>query len=301
MPFQKAVKFAAKGRIALAGPAGAGKTYTALKFATTLAEGGTIAVIDTERGSASKYADQFDFDVMELETFHPDRFVEGIREAERGGYAVLVIDSLSHAWNGPGGVLELVEAASKRKGNSFTAWAEVTPLHNRMIEAITKASIHVIITLRSKQEYSLEKDEKTGKSVPRKVGMAPIQRDGVEYEVDVYGDMDVENTLIVQKSRCPALSGKVFQKPDERVATIFKEWLSGAPAPEKAPDYRQLYDAGKARGLWTNGTGFYAFATSKLPGVTVAPETVKELSEMQRLQLAYAIDEAEPVEASSGK
>src|SRR5690242_478558 len=105
MPFQKAVKYQAKGRVALAGPAGAGKTMTALKLATALADGGEIAVIDTERGSASKYADLFSFDVLELDNYHPDKFVQGIHEAEHAGYAVLVIDSLSHAWNGPGGLL----------------------------------------------------------------------------------------------------------------------------------------------------------------------------------------------------
>src|SRR5437879_6557046 len=107
MAFQRAVKHEAKIRLALAGPSGSGKTYTALTLATALADGGNVAVIDTERGSASKYSDLFSFDVQELDTYHPDKFTQGIKEAQEAGYAVLVIDSLSHAWNGTGGLLEL--------------------------------------------------------------------------------------------------------------------------------------------------------------------------------------------------
>ncbi len=102
MTFHKAVKYGAKLRLALAGPAGSGKTYTALTLATVLADGGGVALIDTEHGSASKYADLFSFDTLQLETFHPNKYIEAIHEAEAAGYAVLVIDSLSHAWSGQG-------------------------------------------------------------------------------------------------------------------------------------------------------------------------------------------------------
>lgn len=235
MPFQKAVKFDSKLRLSLSGPSGSGKTYTALVLASALANGAPIALIDTERGSASKYADLFSFDVMELDSFHPDKFIQGIHDAEAAGYAVLVIDSLSHAWNGTGGLLEIVETITKRSSskNSYTAWAEATPIQNRLIDAITRAKLHIIVTMRSKAEYVIEKDERTNKTAPRKVGMAPIQRDGMEYEFDVAADLDIDNTLIVQKSRCPALSGQVISKPDSRVADILKTWLSGAPAPAR--------------------------------------------------------------------
>ena len=230
--FKKAVKYGAKLRMALAGPAGAGKTWTALTLATALADGGSIALIDTERGSASKYADIFQFDVMELDTFHPDKFVAGIHDAEQAGYSVLIIDSLSHAWNGSGGLLEIVDAITKRSQskNSFNAWGEATPIHNRLVDAITRSSLHIIATMRSKIEYVVEMGS-NGKTAPRKVGTAPIQRDGFEYEFDVFADLDIENTLIVQKSRCPALSGAVVAKPDAKVANILKTWLSGDLAP----------------------------------------------------------------------
>src|SRR6266567_1014233 len=227
MTFKKAVKYGALLRLALSGPAGAGKTYTALTLATALADKGSVALIDTEHGSASKYADLFSFDTLQLETFHPNKYIDAIHEAEAAGYAVLVIDSLSHAWSGQGGLLEIVENITKRSNskNGFNAWGEATPLQNRLIETIIRSKLHIICTMRSKMEYVVE--QVNGKSTPRKVGMAPVQRSDVEYEFDVYADMDIDNTLIIHKSRCPALSGAVIAKPDGSVADILKIWLSG--------------------------------------------------------------------------
>src|SRR6266567_7128505 len=228
MTFQKATKFQSKLRLALAGPAGSGKTYTALTLATALADGQGVALIDTEHGSASKYADLFSFDTLQLETFHPQRYIDAIHEAEAVGYAVLVIDSLSHAWSGVGGLLEVVENITKRSNsnNSFNAWGEATPLQNRLIDTIIRSKLHIIATMRSKTEYIIEQNSQ-GRTAPRKVGMAPVQRADVEYEFDVYADMDIDNTLIIHKSRCPALSGAVIAKPDGSVADILKIWLSG--------------------------------------------------------------------------
>lgn len=290
--FKKAVKYQAKGRIALAGPAGAGKTMTALKIATALADGGPIAVIDTERGSASKYADLYSFDVLELNDYHPDKFVQGIHGAEQAGYAVLVIDSLSHAWNGPGGLLEIVESIAKRSksGNTFNAWSEATPIQNRMIDAITRAKLHVIVTMRSKAEYVIEQNER-GKSAPRKVGTAPIQRDGLEYEFDLFADMDHENTLIVQKSRCPDLAGKIITKPGAEVAEVVKRWLAGVPAP--APTLRESYKQGLLNKAWTKDT-FYATVSGVLGGIPVDSET--PLTQEQLMLIAVAAERS-PAEA----
>ncbi len=234
MAYKKATKFTSKLRMALAGPSGSGKTFTALLLAHGLADGKRVAVIDTERGSASKYADIFpEFDVTELDSFHPNNYVAAIREAEETGYAVLIIDSLSHAWNGPGGLLEIVEQITKRNQNksSFNAWGEATPLQNRLIDAITRSKMHIICTMRTKTEYVIEQNER-GRSAPRKVGTAPVQRADVEYEFDVYVDMDIDNTMIVQKSRCPALSGQIISKPSASVAETLLTWLQGVPAPE---------------------------------------------------------------------
>lgn len=234
--FKKAVKHESRLRMSIAGPSGSGKTYTALTLAHALKGDKRVALIDTERGSASKYADIFpEFDVVELDTFSPVLFVEIIKEAESAGcYSVLVIDSLSHAWNGTGGLLEIVDGIARRKyqGNTFAAWKDATPLQNQLIDAITRSSLHIIVTMRAKQEYALEKDERTGKTSPKKVGMAPIQRDGMEYEMDIAADMDTENTMVVQKSRCPQLSGQVIAKPTAQVADVLKAWLEGEPMPE---------------------------------------------------------------------
>ena len=244
MPFTKATKHEAKLRLALAGPSGFGKTYTALQLATHL--GGPIAVVDTERGSARKYADLFTFDVLELDSFHPQGYIDAIHDAEAAGYAVLILDSLSHAWTGKDGALELVDKAAKRlattyrsgKEDSFTAWREVTPIHNALVDAMVQSRLHLIVTLRTKTEYVVE--TKDGRTAPRKIGLAPIQRDGLEYEFDVFADLDQDNNLIVRKTRCPALAGGVFAKAGKEVATILNTWLQGTPlpaAPVSAPAF----------------------------------------------------------------
>jgi hypothetical protein len=227
--FKKATKQQAKLRLALIGISGSGKTYTALQIATNLSE--KVALIDTERGSASKYADEFSFDAMDLTSYHPQTYIDAIHDAEAAGYEVLIIDSLSHAWMGKDGALEQVDKVAKRtqSTNTFAAWREVTPLHNALVEAIVGARLHVIVTMRAKTEYVMETNEK-GKQVPRKIGLAPVQRDGLEYEFDVVGDMDNDNNLIVSKTRCKPLRGGVFHQPGADVAAILKEWLTdGAP------------------------------------------------------------------------
>lgn len=227
--FQKAVKQEAKLRLAIAGPSGSGKTYTALSIAANM--GQKIALVDTEHGSASKYADIFQFDVMEMEPpYSPDRFAKAILEAQQTGYDVLILDSLSHMWNGTGGLLEEVDkiARAKYQGNSFAAWKDATPIYNRLVDTIIQSGIHVIATMRTKQDYVLVTDEK-GKSKPQKVGLAPIQRDGFEYEFDIVLNMNLENFGEVSKTRAAELNGKVFNKPGKDFAEIVNAWLKGAP------------------------------------------------------------------------
>jgi hypothetical protein len=235
--FKKATKNEAKLRLAIAGPSGSGKTYTALSIASGL--GGPIAFVDTEHGSASKYADIFSFDVLELHApYHPDKYIEAIAGAAQAGYKVVILDSISHAWNGTGGLLELVEQAAKRMKtpNSYTAWGDVTPIQNRFIESIVSASIHVIATMRSKQAYVQNKDN-NGRTVISKQGMEPIQRDSMEYEFDIFLEMNMDNDGLVGKTRCPEMTGKVYAKPGKQVAAILSEWLSGEPVKaEGKPD-----------------------------------------------------------------
>jgi len=226
--FEKAIKKKLKARVAIDGPSGSGKTYTSLIAATALAQGGKIAVIDTERGSASLYSDKFDFDVLELETFSPALYTQAIKAAEKAGYAVIVIDSLSHAWEGEGGALDMADAATARmrSQNSYVAWREVTPVHREMVDAMLQSPAHIVATMRSKMEYVMEKDERTGKTTVNKVGLAPIQRSGMEYEFTLVADMDLSNRLIVSKSRYEPYTGKTQIKPGIDFFQPFAEWLA---------------------------------------------------------------------------
>lgn len=236
-PFVKATRRRARARVAIDGPTGSGKTYSALIAATTLANGGKIAVIDTERGSASLYADEFSFDVVELRNFNPRNYIDAITAAEQGGYSVIVIDSLSHAWEGEGGVLDMHDDATKRQKtqNSYTAWKDVTPAHRELVDAMLQSPLHVIATMRSKMEYSQEKDENSGKTVVKKIGLAPVQRQGMEYEFTVVCDMDVDHNLVVSKSRCKLLADKVVRFPDAKFFSILRDWLNSGDEykPEK--------------------------------------------------------------------
>lgn len=219
--FEKATKSKSKLRLALVGPSGSGKTYTSLVIAKELAQCGPVGVIDTERGSASKYAgDVADFDTVMLDSFEPERYCKAIDAAAEGGYPVLVIDSLSHAWSGTGGALDQVD----RRGGRWQAWREVTPMHNALVDAILGYPGHVISTMRSKTAYEVDRDDE-GRTMVSKLGLAPVQRAGTEYEFDVVADMDLKHTMTVGKSRCPWLADQVIRKPGAEVAQRLLDWL----------------------------------------------------------------------------
>lgn len=240
--FRKATREQAKLRAAFIGPAGSGKTYTSLAIACAIAElirkaggAGRVAVIDTECGSASLYAGTFDFDVLELDKHSPLDYVAAIDEAEREGYDVAVIDSLSHAWIGRDGALDQVDKAADRdpRGNSFTAWRTVTPKHNKLVERMLSTRLHLLATIRAKTEFVQEKNEKTGKTEIRKLGLAPIQRDGLEYEFGLVGDIDLSNTLKVSKTRFDGAiaPGDIFERPGKALAAKLYGWLMAGAVP----------------------------------------------------------------------
>jgi DNA polymerase III delta prime subunit len=224
--FQKAQKNQLKARVAVSGPAGSGKTTTALQFARQLAgSDGRIALIDTERGSASLYSDRFDFDSLDFTPpYAPQLLIEAIDQAAAAGYPVLIIDSLSHFWSGEGGVLEQVDRAGN---NKFTnGWGQLTPIQNRMVEKLLSYPGHVIVSLRSKTAYAV--DQSGGRAVPRKVGQAPIQRDGLEYEFTLVLDMDRDHSIGISKTRCAELETTGFVPGSELHSVIdtFIKWLS---------------------------------------------------------------------------
>ena len=250
MSFQRATRTQARARVAIDGPAKSGKSKTALRLAFSL--GKKVAAIDTEFGSLSKYADDSDegegpytFDVCNLRTFSPDSYTAEIQAAERTGFDVLIIDSLSHAWVGEGGALDIKD---RQGGNSFVAWQKVTPIHRRMIDAILASRLHVIATMRSKTEYVLEEEiNRNGKTVqvPKKIGMAPVQRDGTEYEFDMLLSMNQAHLCTVTGSRCPAMDGKSTVKPGAEFFRPYVEWLGlGRPeSPRSTPEQINRYAA----------------------------------------------------------
>lgn len=261
--FKKADRRKKKLRLALDGPAKSGKTLTALRFAMELgrheaAKQGRpgqprVAVIDTENASAAGYqGDVYDghpieFDVIELADFSPTRYSELTREAGRLGYDVLVIDSLSHAWSGKGGALELVDKKTEQnRGNSFSGWKDITPLQNEMIETIIRSSCHVIVTMRTKTEWVMETNER-GKTVPRKIGLAPVQRQGVEYEFDIFIDVDSDHIAHVSGSRCGAIDGKCSTQPGAEFFRPVLHWLEqGSNIPQEILDQARLTDDAKS-------------------------------------------------------
>lgn len=237
MAFQKAEKRKAKLRLALTGVSGAGKTYSALLMAQKL--GTRVAVIDSERGSARLYADRFTFDHQDLSLHSVDMYRRAVKEAASAGYDVLVVDSLSHEWAGRGGVLESVDA--KKEKSSFNAWNGPSQAHASLVDDLLMFPGHVIVTMRSKTEYVLEEYVKDGRKlqVPKKVGLAPVQREGVEYEFTVLLSLDKSGTVTVEKSRCSAVEekGSTLRREDlDEVAHALKSWLEdGAELPPPAP------------------------------------------------------------------
>ena len=297
--FQKAEKSLSPLRLALCGGPGAGKTWTALALATGL--GQHIALIDTEHGSARKYASDFGFDVCELENHHPQQYIDAIVTAYNNGYDVLIIDSLSHAWAGKDGALELVDRASAMgRDNRFTAWRHVTPLHNKLVDTMLRLPIHLIVTLRTKVAYVIEEDARS-KHVPRKVGMAPIQREGCEYEFDVIGELH-STVLTISKTRLRFLQGLVLESdprdpitPGRQLGRRIAADLGGQPAvpasPPKVSAPVQQVDPTELKKLWaritTHGVDHDAFRTYL---VHQGLRSSKELSPAQLEQCLNEID-----------
>lgn len=227
MAFKKATKRDAILRFAIMGPAGSGKTRTALELATRL--GKRVAVIDSEGGRSRAYSGRFDFDVDdELPDYSPESYVKAIRQAQADGYDVIVVDSASHEWAGKGGVLGKVDVVGAKTGNKWAAWSVGTPAHQSFIDAVIQCRCHIVLTLRSKTEWVVD----GGK--PKAIGVGAVQRDGTEYEVDFVGQMDLEHRLTIIKTTDYAeLEGVTFVKPAADLADALKKWLSDKPAPAK--------------------------------------------------------------------
>ncbi|MDN4085927.1 AAA family ATPase [Paenibacillus polymyxa] len=231
MLIRKSKRTVTKARIGMTGPSGSGKTLTALLMAFGMTDDWEkIGLIDTENRSADLYAETTkagvqipEFLKIDLEPpYTTEKYIEAIKAFEDYGVEAIIVDSLSHAWAGEGGIIEQKDKLSKTK-NSFTAWGELTPKQNKMVEAILQCSAHIFVTMRSKTEYVLEANEK-GKQVPRKVGMAPVQRDGLEYEFTLVMDLSAHHIATVSKDRTGLFDGLEFI-PGVETGQQLAEWL----------------------------------------------------------------------------
>lgn len=273
MGFQKAKKEQIWAKILLNAPSGGGKTYSALRLATGIAKGcnSRIAAIDTENGRIKYYADEFDFDDMQLsEPYSPEKYIDAINEAVKSGYKVLVIDSLSHEWSF---CLDLVN--NMPGSNSYTKWKTVTPRHDAFKEKILQSPIYIIATVRGKDEYVLE--ENNGKKVPKKVGLGYSQRDGLEFDYTITLNLD-QNThrFSATKDNTHLFEDRYDVLTEEDGEAIYRWANSGetpAPRPQETPapsvtepdsgvpDLIAAIDA-KAKGMQKNGADKAAISSA---------------------------------------
>jgi len=231
--FIKAVKQQLKLRLGIYSPSGGGKTFTALSIAKGL--GGRVGLIDSERQSARKYADRFDFDVIELDEneLNIDTYITCIKEAEKNGINVLIIDSATHAWKDLLAEIDKI-AQAKFSGNTWAAWSKGTPKQNAFINAILGFDGHVIVTMRAKTEWVIEKNDKNNKTAPVRVGLAPEQGKGIEFEFDMLMSMTAGHDALIEKDRTGKFQDKIIEKPGEKFGVQIREWLNeGEVAPIK--------------------------------------------------------------------
>jgi hypothetical protein len=227
MQLQQASRKNAKIKMALQGPSGSGKTYSALLLAFGLcSDWSKIAVIDTENHSSELYAHLGNFQVLHVEApFSPERYIEAIKVCEEADIEVLIVDSISHEWEGIGGILA---AHSSMSGNSYTNWAKLTPRHNAFVQHMLQSHLHIIGTIRAKQEYVLS--ERNGKQVPEKVGMKGVTREGMDYEFTLVFNMDMRNNANATKDRTSVFIGQPEFRVTAETGKMILQWCNEGKA-----------------------------------------------------------------------
>ena len=246
LQIKKAVREQIYTKIALMAPSGGGKTYSSLRLATGMAreiekETGKKAKIlmgNTEESRGYYYADEFDYDIVDIDAPHnPEKYVELINLAVENGYDILIIDSSSHEWEGKGGCLDIQQQA----GGTYQAWSRITPRHQKFIEAISNSPIHIIATMRGKDQYEMVKDEKTGKSAVQKLGVGAKQRDGFEYEFTCTFLIDQKtNAAETQKDNTHIFEGQGSTILTEKHGEEIIKWAnSGEKRTVKKPVIKQ--------------------------------------------------------------
>jgi hypothetical protein len=233
LQLRKATRKKAKIRLGLSAVSGGGKTYSAILIAKGLCgDLSKVAIIDTENGSADLYAHLGDFNVLPLTApFSPERYIEAIRSCEKAGMEVIIIDSITHEWDGKGGCLEIVESL----GGKYQDWARVTPRHQEFVNAILHSACHIITTVRRKQDYEMTKDN-SGKLKVEKAGLKEITREGFEYELTANLEIDQRHNAKASKDRTGLFMGKPEFVPSEKTGEMIAEWCESGediPAPSK--------------------------------------------------------------------
>lgn len=246
---RRAERRQARLRMALCGASGAGKTWSALLLARGLVEElisrgelagtleGKIGMVDTERRSGSLYAHVAPFDTIDLgPPYSVERYIGALHALERSGCAVVILDSISHAWASEGGVLALLDRLEARE--RFSGFGTVVnPAQDQFVDAILRSPCHIIVTMRSKTAWVLEAREKGGRTVqvPKRIGMAPVQRPGIEYEFTTLLELDTSTHLgRPVKNRCPVFEdGKEVRVGVETGRALATWLLEAAPAPEE--------------------------------------------------------------------
>lgn len=224
MTLRKAQRQKAKLKIGLFGPSGSGKTYSSLLLARGITDWGKIAIIDTENGSADLYSHLGGYNVIMLEPpFSPENYIKAIKECEDAGMEVIIIDSISQEWDGKGGCLEMHDQLSGK--NSFTAWAKITPHHNKFVETIVQSKAHVICCGRTKQDYVLQ--EKNGKQVPQKVGLKAVTREGFDYEMTISFDLDIKHNATTSKDRTGLFMDRLDFQISQETGKELISWSNG--------------------------------------------------------------------------
>jgi hypothetical protein len=288
---RKAEKRKAKLRLALCGVSGSGKTLSALKIAKGMGfDACQTVVIDTEStgdqgGSAELYADEMDFDTCLLSPpYSPERYIEAIHACEKAGYKCIIVDSLTHAWSGIGGALDMHDKATQSSStkNSYTAWRNVTPWHNRLVDALVRSPAHIICTMRSKTEHSMVDDN--GKKRPVKIGLAPVQREGMDYEFTVVFTLEHESHLFtVSKDRTRMFNGK-NELADEKIGGQLIDWLNSGVevddglSVEDSDDYKVLKKIAKEKGTQALGVAWAALDRGKKHFLESSKDSLKELA-----------------------
>lgn len=235
---RKATRQKAKIRLGLSAVSGGGKTFSALLIASGLCgDWLKIAIIDTENNSADLYAHLGDYNVLPLSApYTPEKYTAAIKECEGAGMEVIIIDSITHEWDGKGGILDI---HGKMTGNSFTNWSSLTPRHTSFIESILQSPCHVITSVRRKQDYELSKDDK-GKVVPQKVGLKEVTREGFEYELTANLELDTNHNATVSKDRTGLFAGQPAFVPSFETGKMLKAWCESGAAPILAADMREV-------------------------------------------------------------